>query len=278
MTSPATITPIRATNTTTAPPAVLPGTYKPGSKPPSSIAVCIYGKGGVGKTTLLGTMPGKGLVLDIPQMEGGTVVLSDKANIDVKEVTSWNDVDAIYWFLAKENHDYRWVGIDSITAMAELARRKTIKERTLADDAHTVSLQEWGKVGSLVAELIYKFRTLPIATIWIAQERRHGGEMAQEAFIGPDVSPRALAALQPSMFLLGRLSVEQGLDGTYQRQLRVGPHPFYLSKMRASPGADVPPLIANPNLGKLLRYALGVPGAERPEAVSEGLSLVLGGE
>lgn len=258
---------------TAPPPSILPGTYKPGSRPPTSIGITIYGKSGVGKTTLLGTMPGRGLVVDVPQIEGGNFVLGAYANrIDVKDVSSWDEIDAIYWFLAKEAHNYKWVAFDSITAMAELARRKTIKDRTLKEDAHTVSLQEWGKVGSLVSELIYKFRTLPLHTIWVAQERRHGSEdRGEPVMVGPDISPRALAALQPSMFLLGRLSVEQQLDGTYERRLRVGPHPLYMSKVRAVPGVDVPPLIGHPNLGKFLRYALGMPGAEKPEAINEGI-------
>lgn len=255
------------------PPAILAGTYKPGSRPPGNIAVCIYGRSGVGKTTLIGTMPGKGLVIDVPQIEGGNFVLGDHADrIDVKDVSDWNGIDEIYWFLARSAHEYKWVAIDSITAFAELARRKTVRDRSLAEDAHMVSLQEWGKVGSLVSELIYKFRTLPLNTIWIAQERRHGSEERGEPVtVGPDVSPRALAALNPSMLLLGRLSVDQQLDGTYERRLRVGPHPLYQSKIRAAPTVQMPSLIGHPHLGRIIRYALGVPGAPPPEAISESI-------
>ena len=58
----------------------------------SRVSVCIYGRGGVGKTTLLSTMPGKGLVIDIPQIEGGTSVLAGlrpKNDLDVLPVVNW---------------------------------------------------------------------------------------------------------------------------------------------------------------------------------------------
>jgi len=226
-----------------------------------------------GKTTLLGTMPGRGLVIDVPQIEGGTFVLQDQANrIDIVPVETWDAVDAIYWFLMKSDHPYQWVAIDSLTAMTELAKRKTIKERDLDVDPHVISLQEWGKIGRLVGELVYRFRTLKQHTIWIAQERKFGGGGdeggAGPVTLGPDTSPAALQALLPSMLLVGRLSVEHSVDG-WERQLRVGPHAMYVTKARAVPGQDVPPIIRNPSLAGLLKFLLARPGAERPDEVLE---------
>lgn len=257
-------------------PVSIPGAYKPGDKLLDSIGLCIYGKSGAGKTSLLATMPGRGLVVDVPQIEGGNFVLRPyKDRIDVRDVESWDDIDDIYWWLKKTPHDYKWVALDSITAFAELARRKTVKERTLAEDPHTTSQQEWGKIGSLVGELIYRFRVLPIHTIWVAQERKFGDEQRGEPVqLGPALSPAALSALQPSMFLIGRLSVDERMDGTTERRLRVGPHSLYISKIRALPGQDMPPLIANPHLGRILRYALGVEGAKRPDQVDEGFLIL----
>lgn len=264
-----------ATPATTAP-AVLPGIHKPTLKPNSSFGLCFYGRSGTGKTSLLGTMPGRGLVIDIPQIEGGTFVLSDHADrIDVKEVTTWDEIDAVYWFLKKEKHAYQWVAIDSLTAMTELAKRKVISDRTLAADPHKITLPEWGELGQLVQELIYKFRTLSIHTIWIAQETTHGSEERGEPVqIGPDTRPRALNALIPSMLLCARTSVEQRLDGTYEYRLRIGPHPVFMTKARHKPGLEVPNLIFNANVGKLLRYLFGLPDAEPPQAVDESTNIL----
>lgn len=254
--------------------------YKPSSTRTQAFGICIYGKGGVGKTTLLGTMPGKGLVIDVPQIEGGTFVLEDKSeNIDVVPVESWNEIDEVYWYLkgkngAKPAHDYRWVAIDSITAFQELSKRKVVHERELSADPHMVGLQDWGKMGQLVGELIYKFRQLPIHTIWIAQERKFGGgDDGGPAMLGPDIIPSALAALMPSMMLVGRLAVQQDMEGAWQRQLRIGPHPDYYTKCRAKPGLDVPPVIAKPNLTEILRYLVG--NGPRPEAAVEAPMFIL---
>lgn len=242
----------------------LSGTFKPGPRQAESYGICIYGRGGVGKTSLLATMPGRGLVIDVPQFEGGTYVLSSASDrIDVYPCERWEDIDAAFWFLSREPHSYRWVAIDSITGMQELAKRKTIGERDISADPHTISLQEWGKVGRLVSELVFRFRTLKIHTIWIAQERTHRGEDGPGA-IGPDLTPSALASLIPSMALMGRMSYEQAGDGSWQRLLRVGPHQDFFTKYRALPGVDMPPVIKDPHLHHILGYMLGL-RQERPE-------------
>lgn len=256
---------------TTAPTA-LPKVYKPSADAKQAYGLCIYGRGGTGKTTLVGTMPGKGLIIDVPQIEGGTFVLEDKSDrIDVVPVETWDEIDPVYWYLRNQKHDYKWVAIDSITAFQELAKRKVVKERdmALAADPHTITLQEWGKMGQLVGELIYRFRTLPVHTIWVAQERKHGSDESSN-LLGPDIIPSALAALMPSMMLVGRLSVMQDEDGEWVRQLRVGPHPDFYTKCRAKPGKDVPPLIQRPDIGGILRYLLSngpIPEAAKPPAM-----------
>lgn len=253
----------------------LPGMYKPSAEVKQAFGICIYGRGGVGKTTLLGTMPGKGLVIDVPQIEGGTFVLEDQADhVDVVPVATWNEVDDIYWYLKNGKHEYRWVAIDSITAFQELAKRKVIKERDLDADPYVIQLQEWGKMGQLIGELIYRFRTLSVHTIWIAQERKHGSDEGFGSVIGPDIIPSALSALMPSMMMVGRMSVQQDETGAWVRQLRVGSHPDYYTKVRAKPGLVVPPVIANPNIGGILKFLLG--SGPAPQAAAEPSIIVLG--
>ena len=91
------------------------------------VSVCIYARGGVGKTTLFSTMPGKGLVIDIPQVEGGTSVLAGLTDkVDILPVVTWDELQGAYEFLKGGQHDYKWVGVDTITACQELAKRKAI--------------------------------------------------------------------------------------------------------------------------------------------------------
>lgn len=256
-----------------------PNAYKPGQRAMQGLGLCIYGIGGAGKTTLAGTMPGQGLVIDVPQVEGGDFVLSDKSDrIDVVAVEKWNQIDEQFHFLKEQKHPYKWVAIDSLTAMTELAKRKAIHDRdhvSFTADPHMISMPEWGKVGRLVGEMVYQFRLLPIHTIWIAQERKFGGDedTGAEAKLGPDTSPAALQMLLPSLMLVGRLSVEAGTDG-WERHLRVGPHPRFYTKARMRPDKEPLSVVRNPNLGTLLKYMLG--SGAKPEEVEETSITLIG--
>ncbi len=234
--------------------------YHPGEGPPNR-GICLYSKSGLGKTTLLGTMPRqvRGLVVEVPQIEGGgTVVLADhRDHIDVTPVHSWAELDDVHKYLESGNHPYKWVAMDTATAMQKLAKRKAIKERDLKADPHKVTQPDWGVIGELMGELFYRFLSLPIVTIWTAQERRHDREGDGSMLIGPDVSPMALASLMPSMMLMARLSVVYNLDGTSERQLRLTPHENYLVKYRAIRSVDMPDAVRNPDLSKILRYMAG---------------------
>lgn len=244
-------------------------TFKPGASKKQKLSICVFARGGSGKTTLLGTMPGKGLVIDIPQIEGGTFVLEDHEDrIDVTSVEKWDDIDKIYWHLKDpKNHDYGWVGIDTITAMTRLALRKTIGERNLDVNPHKITTPEWGTVGQMVAELVLKFRLLPVHTVWLAQERTFGNDN-EARVVGPDTSPAARAALLPPLMMCARLWVEHTLEGVAERHLRVHKHSDFDTKIRVKPGVDMPAVIRDPNLKQIIGYALSGNG-ERPEEVEE---------
>ena len=235
------------------------------------LSACIYGRGGSGKTTLLGTMPGNGLVVDIPQIEGGTSVLADQKNhIDVVPIIKWNEIDDVWKHLRYGAHQYTWVAIDTITAMQELAKRKALKERGLDEDPYLVKMQDWGKIGQLMAEMFYKFKLLNIHVIFVAQEKQRGNEEGIE--IVPNVSPMSLDALLPPLYVVGRMFVNQvdteegGMR--IERQLRVGPHDIYLTKTRAVPGRELPSVVAAPNLGSIFAYLMGKK-VKRPEAATD---------
>lgn len=241
-----------------------------------SRGICIYGRSGIGKTTLLGTLPGKGLVVDVPQLEGGTEVLADKADrIDVVTVDEWNDVEDVYRYLAGGGHSYQWVAFDSLTAFQKLARRKAIRERDLTADPHATTQQDWGKIGELTNELIYRFRTLKLLTVWIAQERRHNQDGDGNTLVGPDVSPMSLNALMPSMLLVARLFAANTLAGTVERHFLLGPSPNFLTKYRSIPSIGVPDTIRNANLEIVLKFLLGKVGDDALDVVDSSGSLLV---
>lgn len=245
----------------------MPGVFKPGRKKTELIRACLYGRGGTGKTRLMGTMPGNGLIIDVPRIEGGHLVLEDQQeHIDIKTIgAEFKEIDPIYWFLKNKHHKYRWVAIDSITAMTRLAIRKVAGEAAdISGDPHSVNVKQWGVIGQMVSELVYKFSDLPIHIFWLAQEKVYG-EDGEPKVTGPDTTPSARLSLIPPLMLCGRLHVEHLTDGTTERHLRVGKHSDYDTKCRVAPSLDMPDVIRNPNLKEIFGYLLS--NGERPDEV-----------
>lgn len=237
-------------------------TFKPSQSQPSR-GICIYGRGGVGKSTMMGTMPGKMLLIDVPQLEGGTEVLDGKDNIDIHTVITWDDVENVFKFLESGKHEYKSVALDTVSALQVLAKRKIIKERPLDAAPHKLTLPEIGQIAELCGELIYKFRTLPLFTIWLAQERKFGNEDegGGSTVIGPAVYPSVLSALLPSMMMVARLRVVYDISGHMERQLFIAPSPDCYTKVRTRPGIKVPTATRTLDLRQLIRYFAGSPDA-----------------
>lgn len=238
--------------------------------------VVVYARGGVGKTTLLGTIPGRGLVIDIPDYEGGDMVLLGKKNIDVAPAETWEDLNELYMALKKGRGkigsiQYDWVAIDSITACQQLARKKVIKERDeIASKPYVIRLQDWGSMGQLMAQLFERFRLLSIPVYFTAQERVRRDRDDDEAgsVVIPNVSPMALDALIPHPVLIGRLYAHQNEGGTWERYLRVGTHEGFVTKTRSVPGRSLPAVIRRPRLGQITSWIRGE-DVKRPRAAPD---------
>lgn len=243
----------------------------------TKIACTIYGKGGVGKTTLLGTMPGQGLVLDVPQIEGGTMVLADQEDhVDVLSVDEWDQFQYAYDALNQglvsphTNVRYQWVAIDSLSAAQALAKRKALSERSIADAPKQVSQGDWGRIGQLMSELFYTFGKLNMHTIYTSQENlRESGDIHEYQ---PAISPMSLDALHPNQFLIGRLYLaevpNEAGEIVEERRMRVRPSERYFTKVRSLRDRPFPAIIRNPDLRSIFGYALGADGYEQPEGVA----------
>lgn len=222
-------------------------------------------------TSLLRDMPGAGMVIDVPQLEGGTEVLSGCDNIDIATVMDWPEIDEKFEYLKAGDHPYKWVAIDSVSAMQKLARRKIVKERPIGDVQHKTTQPEYGQINALVEELIYRFRTLPIFTIWIAQERKFSSD-EEASIVGPDVQPACLNALMPSMMLVARYRAITTINGELERHFYLQPRAdTYAKNRRVSQDIRVPAIIRDPNLYDVIRYLRGNKEVVLNEVVDSGL-------
>lgn len=244
------------------------------------LSIGIYSKGGVGKTSILSTMPGEGLILDVPDIEGGTYVIDPAANpnIEVYDVDVWKDFEEVRKGLAsgvesKRGKPFKWVALDTLSAAQDLAKRETKKGRAIDVDPSQVTQPEWGQIGERMTELIYQFRALKIHTIFLAQEQIREVDDGISMYV-PAISPMSLTAFFPPQHLVGRMWVTEVLDDEggikEERRMRVGAHEKFMTKARCVPGRVLPSVIADPDLKSILGWMLGVKNAKKPTAAPLG--------
>jgi len=199
------------------------------------------------------------------------VVLAGVPNIEVFDIHVWEDFEAVYQLLRQNPAEYHWVAIDTLTAAQELAKRKAVAENALGELQRSLSPQDWGRIGSLMTELIFQFRKLSSHVIFLAQENHRDPDDGPSMW-EPAVSPMTLNALIPPQFLVGRLTNHDvpNEDGSLrtERRLRVSQNEHTWTKYRAVPGRTLPSIVKDPNLNQIFGWLLGAPNVEQPEGVS----------
>jgi len=131
----------------------------------------IYGEPGAGKTKLASTAQDSSdtspiLFLDV---EGGTVTLRKRKDIDVVKVRSMAQVEQIHNELFKDPGYYKSVVLDSLTELQKLDMRTVMQEqydkKPDTTDIDVPSQREWGKSGERMRKIIRAYRDLPMHTI-----------------------------------------------------------------------------------------------------------------
>jgi len=118
------------------------------------VKLCVYGFAGAGKTLLIATLPGRGLVASA---EAGLLSLAGQemaGEVAVADVTSMDDLRDVYRLLQATDHGYSWVALDSISEIAEVVlaseKRKTKDPR-----------QAYGALIDEMGSIMRAFRDLP---------------------------------------------------------------------------------------------------------------------
>lgn len=130
-------------------------------------ATClIYGIPGMGKTTLLGMLPGKTLILDIDR---GTRVLSDCENVDIVRVSEdLHEIAEILKELQKKC-DYQNVAIDSLS---ELERGLLAYYGRQGKNDGVPGIQDYGRANIKIVDWCRQFRILPCNVFFTAWEEQ----------------------------------------------------------------------------------------------------------
>lgn len=126
--------------------------------------VFVYGLAGVGKTPLILTMKGHGLVVNA---EAGLLSIAGRpaaGTFDVAMINSIQDMQDVHRLL-KGKHGYSWVFIDSISEIAEVL---ISEEKAKTKDPR----QAYGALIDRMSALLRAFRDLPMDVVCVGKAAR----------------------------------------------------------------------------------------------------------
>lgn len=233
------------------------------------ITALFWGRPGTGKTTLAASFPKPVLVLDV--QERGTRSIRNVPDAKKIKIQDFPQFEEVYDYLDLHRKKYQTVVMDTVTAAQRLALEHILE----VERGEDMSQRKWGKVGGLLIETIQRFRTLAesgINVIFIAHDRTshsdydEGDSSLIDPQVGAMVMPSVASYLNGAVDVIGQCYIrEKKIMVKGQRKsnvakrvveyaVRVGPHPYYNSKIRRPRmEAGLPQFVSDPTYEKLIQ-------------------------
>lgn len=238
--------------------------------------ITLYGKPGSGKTTLASTGPKPLLIIDVKDKGTDSAKSKELARgeIDVFSLDSFDEIYSIYDYVAKNPSKYKTVVIDHMTALQDKALEKVMKE----EQKDTVSQRMFGSASSYMKEVISLYKDLTdlgITPIFLAQDRTDTegeGEDQLAPEVGPAMMPSLARVLGASSRVIGNTFLQENVEQTgdmkvsrtIEYRLRLGPNPYYLTKVTRPQGTYCPDYIVDPKFSDIEKVIKGE--WEKPKA------------
>jgi hypothetical protein len=239
------------------------------------VKAVIYGRQGSGKTTLGATFPKPLLIVDIS--EKGTDSVWDVKGIKVIKPKTWEQFVDTYWYV-REGKKFKSAMIDTVSNLQDLAIRdvkEVSEDEKVTGNWGTMTKRDWGKVSGMLKNEILNWRDLPgMNVLFIAHDRVFNvdDEDDTEGMISPEVGPRLMPSVASTMnaavgiigncFIREKVKeVKVGKTKLIKRDvqycMRVGPHAYYVTKIRKPKGIVVPKVIVDPTYELLVKTIRG---------------------
>jgi hypothetical protein len=124
----------------------------------------------------------------------------------------------------------------------------------------------WGELSGLMKNLLLMYRELPLILVMLAQDRTEAVEETEgdvymdelDPAVGPAVMPSIASLINPAVKVLGQCYIKEVRiqeEGKIIRKigwrLRIGPHPYYITKVRSIKSIKIPHNIKNPTYKKI---------------------------
>lgn len=233
-----------------------------------ALSILLYGRSGSGKTTFMATLPKPMLYLDL--REKGTDSICNVEGVDTLPVNDWDDIETIYWYLKSNKKGYKSVVMDTLTQAQNLALNAALVDngKKVGDP---VSKRDFGVASGKMRTWIVNYRDLideKICVGFIAQDRTSSGDDSGEGDLAPEVGPRLMPSVasdaNAAVNVIGHSFIQETVkkgEGRPTRVIeygmRVGPHAYYLTKIRKPKEITVPHAIMDPTYDKLVAVIKG---------------------
>ena len=224
--------------------------------------ILVYSRNKKGKTTF-GISAGIDTTLVIDPEHGTDEMKS--MNPHVWHIERWEDLDDVTNYLRFGDHPYKWVNLDGLTKISNMALKHVMKlqeEKSLDRIPGMVQQRDYGKAGELMKDLLTRYHNMPLGVVMTAQERQDGGyddsededsEDTEVAYV-PDL-PRGVRGVANSLVdVIGRLYVVRLTDQDppkTERRLWIGESVKYDTGYRSD--FVLPDMVRNPSIPKLVR-------------------------
>lgn len=189
-----------------------------------AIKLLVYGAAGVGKTSLIPTMPNPVIL----SAEAGLLSIAD-ANLPFVVIKSMDDLREAYAWLTEsdEAKQFGSVALDSISEIAEVC---LVTEKAKAKDPR----QAYGEMQSTMTEAIRLFRDIPDRhVLFTAKMDKSTDDMGRMMYC-PSMPGNKLAQSLPYFFdEVLALRVEKDGDGSPQRALMCDTDGLWQAKDRS---------------------------------------------
>lgn len=211
------------------------------------IKALVYGDSGMGKTTLLGTLPESETL--IVSAESGLLCLDDK-DIAVVEINHWNDLKSVYANLKKNDGwaKFNYVCLDSLTELSD--KLVSMLERSSEYKDPKMALKMWGEFSKRMTATIKAFRDLDKSVVFTAlpEDVLDNGTVIKKPYIKGSAVQRMLASYFDEVFFLTKD------EATEERLLQTQPSTNITAKDRSGKLSSY----ENPNLTEIINKIKGI--------------------
>jgi len=216
------------------------------------INMVIFGFGGAGKTTFICHAQDhpKGRNVILLDVEKGIRSVSDRDDVAVwrpdKDSPRWSDFEEIVRWLVSANHEYKTIGVDSLTSLYQLAKESVTPGQP--------SQPEYGKINAKILKAVRDLKELSTSKGIHVLFTAHAEEVRDkdEVFIRMALTPQVIKDLNQVLDGVGYLEVDPS-GKTNRRKLTLQTNRKVIAKYRQpETGPQLAAEIPDATLGLLL--------------------------